>query len=339
MNITAAELAQKVGAEVIGDGSVVLSRVAPLQEAKADAVSFVANPKYIPQLGTSDAGAVIVSRKVRQAKMTLLCVRDPYLAFQQTVVLLHGFRQHPFEGIHPKAHIEPSARIGQRCTIYPGVYVGPEVIIGDDCILYPNVSIYDRCVLGHRVIIHAGTVIGADGYGYATSQGIHHKIPQVGNVVLEDDVELGANCVVARGALESTRICQGTKLDALVMIGHGAEIGPHSLLVAQCGVGGSTITGHHTIMAGQSGIAGHLTIGSMVTVAGKSGVTKDIPENQVVMGIPAMPVHEARRIIAAGRRLPRIASQARELERFIAQMRGDDPATDKRQEPAEDAGQ
>lgn len=335
VNLTAQQLAEQLGAELIGDGSVVLKRVATLQLAEGDCVSFVSNQKYVSQLAECKAGAVIVGQEIRQAKMPLLVMRDPYLGFQKAVVALHGYRKHPFDGIHPRANVDPSAQVGQRCVIYPGAYVGPGVQIGDDCIIYANATIYDQCVLGDRVIVHSGVVIGVDGYGYATSRGVHHKIPQVGNVVLEEDVEIGANCVIARGALESTRIGKGTKLDGLVMIGHGAEIGPYSLLVAQTAIGGSTVTGHHMVMGGQAGIAGHLTIGNLVTVAGGAGVTKDIADKQTVMMTPAMPVRDARRVIAAMKQLPRLVSQARELERFLAKARGEEPADATDQAPAD----
>ncbi len=176
--------------------------------------------------------------------------------------------------------------------IYPGVFVGPGVRIGRDCVLYPNVVIYENCVLGDRVLIHAGTVIGVDGFGYATHGGVHHKIPQAGNVTIGDDVEIGANCTIARGALVNTLIGAGTKIDGLGMIGHGATIGPGCMIVAQVGIAGSTNVGKHVTMGGQVAITGHLTIGDGATLAGRSAVMTDIEPRAVVMGMPAMPVSQ-----------------------------------------------
>ena len=255
------ELAERIGAELVGDPAIEVTRVNTLELAQPGEVSFLSNQKYARQIATTKASAVIVGPSETSDRVTLLRAKDPYFAFRQAVVALHGYRKHPFSGVHPAAHVDPTAQIGEGTVVYPGVYIGPGVKVGRECILYPNVVIYDGCVLGDRVIVHGGAVIGSDGYGYAFHGGVHNKIPQIGHVVLEDDVEIGANSVVARGAIGPTVIGQGTKLDAQVMVGHGVKIGPHSLLVAQVGVSGSTTIGHHATIAGQVGIAGHLKIG------------------------------------------------------------------------------
>ncbi|MEO6436786.1 MAG: UDP-3-O-(3-hydroxymyristoyl)glucosamine N-acyltransferase [Tepidisphaeraceae bacterium] len=328
--MTVDELAREIGAEVVGDGSVIVTAAATLEDAQAGQVSFLANPKYTRQVETTQASAVIVPISTQAIEnVTLLKSADPYYAFMQAAVRLHGHRKHPHQGVHPRAFVDPAATIGENTIVYPGAYVGPRATIGRDCILYPNAVIYDDCVLGDRVIIHAGSVIGVDGYGYATHKGIHHKIPQVGNVVIEDDVEIGANCSIERAAMGSTTIGQGTKLDQLVVVGHGCKIGPHCLLVAQTGVSGSVTLGHHVILAGQTGVAGHLKVGNQVTVGAQSGVISDIEDQTTVMGSPAMPVSHARRVYMLFTQLPEIVERIKSLEQQVEELSssgGDDGA-------------
>ena len=247
--------------------------------------------------------------------LALLKARDPYYAFMRAVVALHGHRAHPHAGVHPRAHVDPTATVGAGSVLYPGAFVGPRATVGRDCILYPNAVVYDDCVLGDRVIVHAGTSIGHDGFGFATHKGEHHKIPQVGNVVVEDDVEFGANCSIERAALGSTVIGRGTKFCDNVTVGHGAKIGAHGLIVAQVGIAGSVTIGHHVTLAGQVGVAGHLTIGDHVTAAAKAGITGDVPSRTAVMGFPAMPLTTARRVFALIRALPDLLDRVRRLER------------------------
>ena len=260
------ELARQIEAQVAGDAEAEVSSVATLEEAQAGQISFLSNRKYQKLLETTQATAVIVAPGVTSDRLTLLKTADPYLAFCKAVVILHGWRAHPFQGAHPGSYVDPTATIGKGCVIYPGVFIGPRVKVGDGCVFYPNVVIYDDTVIGNNVTIHACSVIGNDGYGYATSQGVHHKIPQAGTAVIEDDVEIGANCSIARAALGSTIIGKGSKLGDLVTIGHGTHIGPGALLVSQVGIAGSVRVGHHVTMGGQVGIAGHLEIGNNVTI-------------------------------------------------------------------------
>jgi UDP-3-O-[3-hydroxymyristoyl] glucosamine N-acyltransferase len=325
------ELAEQIGAQIDGPpdaGSRVVKACNTLEAAGPGDISFLSNPKYGKHLATTTATAVVVSNgtpRPREAATVLLRARNPYYAFTLAMVRVHGHRQHPHTGIHPRAFVDPSAVIGQGTVVYPNAYIGPNVVVGNDCIIYPNATIYDRSVLGDRVIIHAGAVIGQDGYGYATNKdpdGVtrHHKIPQVGIVRLEDDVEIGANCTIARAAMGETVIGQGTKLDSAVVIGHGTVIGKHGLLVAQVGVAGSVEVGNYATIAGQVGIAGHLKLGDNVTIAGKSGVMQDIDSHSTVMGFPAMPVNVGRRVWAAHRQLPEIVERIRKLEQSVEEL-------------------
>jgi UDP-3-O-[3-hydroxymyristoyl] glucosamine N-acyltransferase len=315
------ELAKWIGAQVVGDGSLEVSAANTLEDAVAGQVSFLANPKYAARLETTRASAVIVGLSIPPSPgLTILKSEDPYYAFTQAVVILHGHRKHPHQGIHPAAHIDPAAAVGTGTIIYPGCYVGPRARIGRDCILYPNVVVYDDCILGDRVIVHAGAVIGQDGFGYATHGGTHHKIPQVGNVIVEDDVEIGANCAIERATLGSTVIGKGNKLCDLIAIGHGARIGPHGLLVAQVGVAGSTTLGHHATIGGQAGIAGHLKIGDNVTIAAQAGVMDDIPDETTLIGSPAMPAGQARRVYSIFMQLPEIVERIKKLEQGMGEL-------------------
>ena len=327
MSLTLDELAAEIGAEVVGDGSVRVSSVATLEDAGPGQVSFLSNARYARQLETTRASAVIVARSMRPGRVTLLKTADPYYAFSRAVVKLHGYRRPPHEGVHPAAHVDPTATVGEGSVLYPGVYVGPRARVGRDCILYPNVVVYDDCVLGDRVILHAGTSIGHDGFGHATHKGpggvaVHHKIPQVGNVIVEDDVEMGANCSVDRATLGSTVIGRGTKFSNGVSIGHGAKIGPHGLVVGLVGVAGSTKIGHHATLAGQVGVAGHIEIGDGVTVGAQSGVINDVESGSTIVGSPAMPAGHARRVYTVFSQLPELLERIKELERRVGESGG-----------------
>jgi UDP-3-O-[3-hydroxymyristoyl] glucosamine N-acyltransferase len=325
VKLTLKELAAAIGAELVGDAGTVIDSASSLEDARAGQVSFLSNPKYREQLETTKASAVVVAPGTSSDRVALLKSKDPYYSFAQAVVLLHGYRKHPHAGIHPKAHVDPSASVGEGSVLYPGVSVGPRARIGRDCILYPNVVIYEDCTLGDRVTVHANATIGVDGYGYAThknDQGVptHFKIPQIGTVVIEDDVEIGSNCAISRAALGSTVIGQGSKIDNLVAIGHGTKIGAHALLVAQVGIAGSVNVGHHVTMAGQVGVAGHLKIGDGVTIAAQSGVMADIPAQSTMIGAPAMPAAHARRVYYFFTQLPELADRIKKLEQQVGEL-------------------
>jgi UDP-3-O-[3-hydroxymyristoyl] glucosamine N-acyltransferase len=320
VKLTLAELAEAIGAELHGDGSVLIDSAATLETARAGQISFLSNPRYAKHLESTAASAAVVAPQIKpRGSIVLLKHKNPYYAFMLVVVKLHGHRQHPFAGIHPRANVDLTATVGEGTIIYPGVFVGPRTTIGRDCILYPNAVIYDDCILGDRVIVHANASIGQDGYGFATQKGpdgvaAHHKIPQIGNVILEDDVEIGANATVDRAALGSTIIGRGSKLGDLVTIGHNARVGPHALLVAQGGIAGSTTLGHHVTLAGQVGVAGHLKVGDGATVGAQAGIITDVDAGATLMGSPAMPASHARRVYSIFTQLPELLERVKKLE-------------------------
>lgn len=332
-------------AKVEGDAARTVRGVATLEEAGPDEISFLSNAKYEKMLGTTKAGAVIVSiDQVAPPGLALLRTKDPYAAMCAIVVHLHGHRRHPpvagdKRGIDPRAVIHPSAKLGENAnvfhgvtigadviigcnaTIYPGCFIGPGCRIGDDCTLYANVVIYDGCILGHRVAIHANSTIGEDGLGYAPYGGKWIKIPQIGVVEIGDDVEIGANCSIDRATLGRTFIGAGTKFSNQIAIGHGTKIGQHCMFVAQVGLAGSVIVGDHVTMAGKAGVAGHLSIGDNVQVAAMAGVMNDVPSDTSVAGAPAFNRKEVLRSWAVFGKLPDLVKQVKELEAQVERLR------------------
>ena len=335
---TLGDLAEYVGGRVCGDPKIIIKSASTLGRADEGDISFLTNRKYEKQLRTTKASAVIVGKETPAASVPLLIADDPYYAFMQIMVLLHGHRKHKKIGISPKASISDNAKIGMDChihdfvtiadnarikdgcIIYPNVYIGQDVQIGNDSIIYPNVTVYDGCKIGNRVIINANSTIGEDGFSYATYKGIHHKIPQTGIVILEDDVEIGAGCGIERGTLNDTVIGQGSKLGDMVTVGHGTRIGSHCLLVAQVGIAGSTNIGHHCTIGGQVGIVGHINIGNNVTIAAQAGVINNIPDNKVVLGAPAIDANMGRRAYSMIQYLPDMRQNIRELQSQIKQF-------------------
>jgi UDP-3-O-[3-hydroxymyristoyl] glucosamine N-acyltransferase len=318
--LTLLELAEAIGAELVGDPAISVTSAATLEDAQPGQLSFLANPKYARQLDGTAASAVIVAPNVSSPRLALLKAKDPYYAFALAVQRLHGFRKHPHAGIHPRATVDPSASIGEGSILYPGVYVGPRTRIGRDCVLYPNVVIYEDCVIGDRVLIHANSSIGQDGFGFATHLGAHHKIPQTGNVVIEDDVEIGANATIDRSALGSTTIGKGSKLGDLITIGHNTRLGAHCLIVAQVGISGSVNVGHHVTMGGQVGVAGHIEIGDHATIGAQAGVTNSVAEQSILLGSPAMPIRQARRVAAVFVQLPELQDRVKKLEQSVEEL-------------------
>ena len=335
---TLGELAEYVGGRVVGDSNVVINSASTLGRSGEGEISFLANAKYEKQIHTTKASAVIVGREVPGVSVPLLVAEDPYYAFMQIMVLLHGYRKHKKVGISPRAIISDSAKIGAEChindfvtisdgakigdgcVIYPGVFIGQGTHLGNDCIIYPNAVIYEKCKIGNRVIINANSVIGDDGFGYATHKGTHHKMPQIGSVVIEDDVEIGACCGIERGTLGDTVIGQGSKLGDLVAIGHGTKVGMHCLLVAQVGVAGSTTLGHHCIVGGQVGIVGHINIGNNVTIGAQAGVINNVPDGKMVVGAPAIEADQGKRAYSMIQYLPEMRQNIRNLENQIEQI-------------------
>jgi UDP-3-O-[3-hydroxymyristoyl] glucosamine N-acyltransferase len=335
---TLREIAEHVGGRVCGDPDTVIRSAATLSEAGPGDITFLANRKYERQLESTEAGAVIVGREMPGARVPLLLAKDPYFAFTQVLVLLHGHRRHKGIGISPRASVASSAAIGADCHIHDFVTVGENVRIGNGCVIYPcvylgegvqigegtvidaNTVIYENCRVGSRVIIHANATIGSDGFGFATHDGVHHKIPQIGTVVIEDDVEIGASCSVERGTLGETVVGRGSKVGDLVTIGHGARVGPHSLIVAQVGIAGSATLGHHCTLGGQVGVVGHITIGNNVTIGAQAGVINSIPDGETVAGAPAIDVSHARRAYAMIPYLPQMRQDIRSLQNQLEKL-------------------
>jgi len=314
------EIVAFTGGRYSGPASRMIEGVAPLAGAGEAQLSFLSNPKYASQVASTRAAAIFVSDDVPGDDDRFIRVANPYFAMASVVARYFDRRPMPI-GVSPLASIAETATFGANVAIGPfstiaaGVVLGDGVVIfqnvsieagttiGDGTIVYPQVSIYDRSIIGKRCIIHSGVVIGADGYGFATEGGRHHKIPQIGIVRIGDDVEIGAGSTIDRAALGETTIGDGTKIDDQVMIAHNVKVGRHCLLVAQVGIAGSTELGDYVVVAGQSGFGGHLTIGNGVQVAAKSAVLDDVPDGMKVMGIPAVPFREFARREAMLRRM------------------------------------
>lgn len=333
---TTGQIAERIGATVIGDPNLPLTGFAPADSAKPGDLTFAENESYFARAKQSAASAILVAEDFSPDTKTLIRVTNARVAFAQVLPLF--FPEPTFApGIHPSAvvaataQVDPTAHIGPHCVVGERVKIGPgtvlisQVYVGDDCSvgeqtrLFPHVTLYQRSHLGKRVRIHAGAVIGADGFGYVFDGSEHRKVPQVGQVLIQDDVEIGANTTIDRAALGATIICKGTKIDNLVQIAHNVTIGEHSIIVAQVGIAGSTKIGSYVTVAGQAGIAGHLRIGDRVTLAAQSGVMHHIPEGQKWMGSPAQPDRVTKRQLLAIERLPDLLRRVHELERRLGE--------------------
>jgi UDP-3-O-[3-hydroxymyristoyl] glucosamine N-acyltransferase len=338
MSRTIKEIAKLVGGEIVGDHELLIDGIAGIEDAKEGDITFLSNPKYLPFLDKTKASAVITGRDIGPCSKTLVKTENPSLAFTKTVSFLLPKTEDHFKGIHKSVCIgkkvklgksaaigactviEDGVVIGDNCVIYPLCYVGKNTRIGKDALIYPNVTIRERITIGDRVIIHSGTVIGSDGFGYVAVDGVQHKIPQVGTVVVEDDVEIGANVTVDRARFDKTVIGKGTKIDNLVQIAHNVIIGRNCLIVAQVGISGSSEIGNNVILAGQSAVVGHIKIGDNSIVMGRAGVTKSLPEGSIVWGTPAKPADLARKISACIQNLPKMYDTLRELKNKIEEF-------------------
>jgi UDP-3-O-[3-hydroxymyristoyl] glucosamine N-acyltransferase len=333
--VTLADLAAALGCPFEGDGSLKLERVARIEQAGPGDLTFLANMKYAHALASTGASAVIVHPGVTGAPCAVIRSAEPYVSLARAAAALHPPDRTP-AGVHPRAEVDctaevdPSAfvaaytvigagaRVGARTVLHPHVVLGTGVTVGPDCVVHAHVSIRERCTLGARVVVQNGAVIGSDGYGFATAaDGTHIKIPQGGPVVLEDDVEVGANTTIDRPAVGETRIQSGTKIDNLVQIGHGVVLGRNVLLAAQVGIAGSTTVGDSVVFGGQVGVGGHLNIGAGVKAVGQSGITNSVQPGAFVSGYPAIDNMEWRRASVVFRRLPEMRKRLRELERRL----------------------
>ena len=338
---TLAELAKELEAEVVGDADTVIAGVAGIREAQPGDITFIANARYDAYLDETKASAVICSRETRPASVPLLLVDNPYLAFQRVVRIFRP-EDRPAPGVHPTAVVSSSAvlgrdvsigpnvvvdadaQLGDRSVVMAGCYIGPRVVIGEDCLFYPGVKVREDCLLGARVILHPGVVIGGDGFGFAFDSGRYHKVPQVGNVIIGDDVEIGTNTTVDRATTHSTRIGDGTKIDNLVQIGHNVVIGRHCIIVAQVGISGSTEIEDYVTVGGQAGLAGHIRVGHGAMIGAQSGVTKSVQAETVVTGYPAMPHNLWKRLQAFVQKLPEFVRRLKVLEERVGKLEHED---------------
>ena len=331
------ELAEYVQGTVSGDDHIMISRVAGIEEAEPGAITFLSNPKYRSKLASTKASAVIVAPDIEAEGLNLLKVPNPYFAFARLLTLFEK-KFHPPVGIHATAVIGEDVRIGADCAIgahvtlgnhvtigdrailHPGVVIGDHVTIGADTLIYPNVSILQDVRVGNRVILHSGAVIGSDGFGFAPVNGEYVKIPQVGAVAIDDDVEIGANVTIDRAALGVTHIQKGVKIDNLVQIGHNVVIGEHSVIVAQVGISGSTKIGRHVTLAGQVGVVGHIEIGDEAMVGAQSGISKSVAEKSIVSGSPAVEQTLWKKSQIALLKLPDALKTIRKLEQRLQEL-------------------
>lgn len=336
MNKTVNEIAKLINGKVDGDGTKIIRGACGIKEAKEGDITFLANLKYQPLMRTTGASAIIVPPDIDVSKdKVAIRHENPSFAFAKLMESLGPEKISFRSGIHKTALIGKNVKLGENITIQAYVIVEDEVVIGDrtvicagsyigantsigtDTLIYPHVVVRERITLGSRCIVHSGAVIGSDGFGYATVEGVHQKIPQIGTVIVEDDVEIGANVTIDRARFDKTWIKKGTKIDNLVQIAHNVVIGENSIIVAQTGISGSTIVGKNVILAGQSGVAGHLEIGDNSIVGGQAGVTKDVSPGTMVSGYPAAPHAKAKKLQALINRLPKLYEKVMQLEKKL----------------------
>jgi len=338
--MTLGEIASLVGGQLVGAPEATLIHgVAPAGAAAPGELTFFANPRYLPALRTSLATAALVPEGFAEEILPArIFVPKPSMAFAE-VAARFAPPPVPFEsGIHPKASvapeavlgegvsvqagavIEPGARIGARSVVGAGSYIGRDAVVGDDTLIYPNVTLRERCQIGNRCIIHSGTVIGSDGFGFELVEGRHRKIPQIGIVQIDDDVEIGANVAIDRARFGRTWIQEGVKIDNLVQIAHNVVVGKHSIIVAQVGISGSAELGNYVTLAGQVGLAGHIKIGDRAIIGAQGGVSKDVPPGEIWWGSPATPIKETKERLALTKRLPKLLQRIKILEQEIERL-------------------
>ena len=338
MQVKLGEIARLIDGEVLGDPQITITGFSGIKEARAGDLTFVANSKYYSLVESTQASAIIVPPELKPPHTAAIRTRNPSLAFAQAINTIFGRPGARIEGIHPTALIgnnvqigrdvrigpytviEDGVTIGDQTTIYSHCFIGADTIIQRSCLIYPNVSIRERVSIGQQVIIHSGTVIGSDGFGFVRVEDRHMKIPQIGTVVIEDNVEIGANVTIDRARFDKTVIGAGTKIDNLVQIAHNVRIGRNCIIVAQVGISGSTILEDDVILAGQAGLAGHITIGKGAVVAAQAGVANTIAPHTTVWGFPAKPHMHAKRVNAYVQRLPQTIRTIADLRKRVAQL-------------------
>jgi len=337
MEKTLGALATLLEGELRGPADLVIRGLAPIDQATPEDLTFIAHSRFARDARESRAAAFIVAPQWADLPRPLIVVPHPYLAYARVAALFAKPRPR-FPGISNLAYLGTAvalgedvalapfvvvgdrARLGDRVTIMPGCYIGPETVIGADTYLSPNVTILERCRVGERVIIHSGAVIGADGFGFIPTPQGQLKIPQIGTVVIEDEVEIGANVTIDRGALGETRVGKGVKIDNLVQVGHNVTLGDHTVVAAQAGISGSTKLGQWVALGGQVGLAGHIEVGDRAQIGAKSGVPNSVAPGQVLLGSPAWPIQEARRIFARMHTLPELYRRVKKMEQQLAEL-------------------
>ncbi len=335
------EIAKKLGCELRGSKEVEVNGVAGIEEAEKEDLTFVSNPKYLPKIESTRAGAIILSADAPTTSTPTLISENPYLAFAQAIELFYQSPE-PVPGIHPTASIADDAVLGEDYSIGANVVIGEGVQLGKNALLYPNVTIYphaeigddliahsnsvirEYCKVGNRVILQNGAIVGADGFGFAPqADGSYYKMAQSGIVVLEDDVEVGANSCIDRSTVGETRIGQGTKIDNLVQVGHGSRVGQHTILAGQVGLAGSTRVGNHVLLGGQVGTAGHITIGDRVVATAQTGVARSVEAGKMISGTPEMDAALWKRNYVLLRKLPELGRTVARLKKEVAELRGE----------------
>ena len=336
--MTLHELAQRIGCRVEGDGSLEITGVAGIEQAQAGQLTFVANPKYLSALATTRASAVILDERTPSPGPAVLRTAHPYVAFAHALELFADIPR-PLSGVDACSAIGRDVHCGRNVAIGPFVAIGDDVVIGDntmiyshvaigsgtrighDCIVYSHVAIRERLTIGNRVILHSGVVLGSDGYGFARQKdGTHYKIPQNGTIVIEDDVELGANTCIDRPAVGETRIGAGTKIDNLVQVAHGVRVGERVLFAAQTGIAGSTVVEDDVVFAGQVGVAGHITIGKGTVATAQTGIPNSTDPGSYVSGYPAIPNRDWLKSSVVFKKLPELRKLVQDLERRVADL-------------------
>jgi UDP-3-O-[3-hydroxymyristoyl] glucosamine N-acyltransferase len=337
MEFSAKQIAELLDGQVEGDEQAKVNNLSKIEEGKPGTLSFLANPQYTPYIYNTQASIVIVGKDFtpeEAVKPTLIRVADAYDSFAKLLELYNQMQQEPSvvdptailaEGaivgdeayIGAYVYIGKNVHIGKNVRIYPNCYIGNNTTIGDDCTLFSGVRIYNDCQIGHQVTLHSGVVIGGDGFGFAPNQGEYKKVPQIGNVIIEDQVEVGANTTIDRATLGHTIIRKGVKLDNLIQIAHNVEIGENTVIASQSGVAGSTKIGKNCMIGGQVGIIGHLSIGDNVKIAAQSGVGNNVKDNEIIQGSPAFGIGEYKRSYVYFRKLGQLANDINQLKKQV----------------------
>lgn len=349
MKFTARQIAEILGGEIAGNPDTTVSGLSKIEEGQAGTLSFLANPKYTPHLYSTGASIVIVSKDFSPEQAipescTLIRVEDAYQSFARLLEMYNQIR-HSKTGVEEGSHVHPAAKlgknvyiasgasigenavIGDNTKIYANVVIGDHAVIGNDCLLFPNVVVYHECRIGNHCTLHAGVIIGSDGFGFApNSANNFQKVAQIGNVIIEDHVEIGSGTTIDRATLGSTKIGKGVKLDNLIQVAHNVEIGENTVIAAQTGIAGSTKIGSNCMIGGQVGIVGHISIGHGVKIAAQSGVGSDLPDDAVVQGSPAFGIGDYKRSYVSFRKLPEIQQQIQALEQQLAALKNELPS-------------